>query len=199
MTINRRSVLASLAVAPFGALLTQAQSPGAPRQFKAISSRDRIAQKYFPNVVLTTHEGKKVRFYDDLVKNKIVIFNFMYARCEGVCMPITKNLVKVQRLLGDRVGRDIHMYSLTLKPEEDTPKKLAHYIHMHKIGPGWKFLTGKPEDLELLRRKLGYVDPDPEVDKVKSNHIGMIKYGNEPFERWGGCPAMSKPASMARL
>jgi protein SCO1 len=193
MTMNRRSVLASLAVAPVGALIAQAQAPRVARQFKTISSRDRIVQRYFPNVLLTTHDGKKVRFYDDLVKDKIVIFNFMYAKCEGICMPITRNLVKVQKLLGDRVGRDIHMYSFTLKPEEDTPMKLAHYMHMHKIGPGWKFLTGKPEDLELLRRKLGYVDPDPEVDKVKSNHIGVIKYGNEPFERWGGCPAMSKP------
>jgi protein SCO1 len=193
MNVNRRELVTMLGTVPVFGLLTQAQTREVASRFKSISSRERIRQRYFPNLELTTHEGKKVRFYDDLVKDKIVIFNFMYAKCEGICMPITMNLVKVQKLLGDRVGRDIHMYSLTLKPEEDTPMKLAHYAHMHKVGPGWKFLTGKPEDLELLRRKLGYVDPDPEVDKVKSNHIGVIKYGNEPFERWGGCPAMSKP------
>ena len=191
--MNRRTMVGLLGTAPFAGLIAQAQTTELARKFKSISSRERIRQRYFPNLVLTTHEGKKVKFYDDLVKDKIVIFNFMYAKCEGKCMPITNNLVKVQKLLGDRVGRDIFMYSLTLKPEEDTPMKLAHYAHMHKVGPGWKFLTGKPADLELLRRKLGYVDPDPEVDKVKSNHIGVIKYGNEPFERWGGCPAMSKP------
>jgi protein SCO1/2 len=92
------------------------------------------------------------------------------------------------------MGRDIFMYSFTLKPQEDTPGKLAHYAHMHKVKPGWTFLTGTPADMELVRRKLGYVDPDPEVDKDKSNHLGVIKYGNEPFERWGGCPAMSKPS-----
>jgi protein SCO1/2 len=47
--------------------------------------------------------------------------------------------------------------------------------------------------MELLRQKLGYVDPDPVVDKDKSNHIGIVKYGNEPLERWGGCPGMSSP------
>jgi protein SCO1/2 len=196
--MNRRTMVGLLGTAPFVGLLAQAQTPEVARRFKDIPSRERIRQRYFPNLVLTTHGGKKVRFYDDLVKDKIVIFNFMYAKCEGICMPITMNLVKLQKLLGNRVGRDIFMYSLTLKPEEDTPMKLAHYAHMHKVGPGWKFLTGKPEDIETLRRKLGYVDPDPEVDKVKSNHIGVIKYGNEPLERWGGCPAMSKPTWIAK-
>lgn len=187
-----------LATAPFvGELLVRGQTsehvsnPG--RKFKVIPSRERIRQRYFPNLTLTAHTGKKVRFYDDLIKDKIVIFNFMYAKCEGICMPITMNLRKVQDLLGDRMGRDIFMYSFTLKPEEDTPGKLAHYAHMHKVKPGWTFLTGSPADMEVVRRKLGYVDPDPEVDKDKSNHIGVIKYGNEPLERWGGCPAMSKP------
>lgn len=190
--MNRRNLIGLLGTVPFVGLLTQAQTRDAARQFKDIPSRERIRQRYFPNLVLTTHDGEKVRFYDDLVKDKIVIFNFMYAKCEGICMPVTMNLVKVQKLLGDRVGRDIFMYSLTLKPEEDTASKLASYAHMHKVGPGWKFLTGSSADLELLRRKLGYVDPDPEVDKDKSNHIGVIKYGNEPLQRWGGCPAMSK-------
>jgi len=98
----------------------------------------------------------------------------------------------VQALFGDRVGRDIFMYSFTLKPEEDTPSKLAHYAHMHNVKPGWSFLTGSPDDMELIRRKLGYTDPDPVVDKDKANHIGVIKYGNEPLQRWGGCPGMSK-------
>lgn len=195
--MNRRTMVGLLGTAPFvGGLLVRGQTSDpmtdlAPK-FKNIPSRERIRERYFPNVVLTTHTGKKVRFYDDLVKDKIVVFNFMYAKCEGICMPITMNLRKVQDLLGARMGRDIFMYSFTLKPQEDTPGKLAHYAHMHKVKPGWTFLTGTPADMELVRRKLGYVDPDPEVDKDKSNHIGVIKYGNEPFERWGGCPAMSK-------
>ena len=198
--IDRRSLLAALGAAPLaGGLLAQAQtqtqtdtsSPLA--RFKNVSSRERTQQKYFPNLVLTTHEGKKVKFYDDLVKDKIVIFNMMYAKCEGICMPITHNLLKVQKLLGKRVGKDIFMYSFTLKPKEDTVKVLNQYARMHKVKPGWYFITGSVDDMETLRRKLGYVDPDPEVDKDKSNHIGVIKYGNEPIERWGGCPGLSSP------
>jgi protein SCO1/2 len=193
--MNRRSLIALLGTAPFvGGLITEAQTPESKPRFKDISSRERIRQRYFPNLVLTNHLGKKVRLYDDLIKDKIVIINMMYAKCEGICVPITRNLLKVQTLLGDRMGRDIFMYSFTLKPEEDTPGRLAHYAHMHHVKPGWSFLTGSRADMEMIRRKFGYVDPDPEVDKDKSNHIGVIKYGNEPLQRWGGCPGMSKPS-----
>lgn len=191
--MNRRSLVALLGAAPFAGLLTHAQKPASGSRFKDIPSRERIRQRYFPNLVLTNHLGQKVRFYDDLIKDKIVIMNMMYAKCDGICMPITRNLLKVQTLLGDRVGRDIFMYSFTLKPAEDTVKALRHYAHMHQVKPGWSFLTGTVADMEILRRKLGYVDPDPEVDKDKANHIGVIKFGNEPLERWGGCPGLSKP------
>jgi len=198
--LKRRKLVAALGAAPFAVpVLTAAQSLESGSKFKVIPSRERIRQRYFPNLILTTHEGRKVRFYDDLVKDKMVVFNFMYAKCEGICTPITRNLVRVQKALGERVGKDIFMYSFTLKPKEDTPAALEHYAHMHKVQPGWLFLTGSADDMELLRRKLGYVDPDPEVDKDLSNHIGVLKYGNEPLERWGGCPGMTDPDYIAEM
>ena len=195
---KRRSLVAALGAAPFVVpLLARAQTLDTPRKFKEIPSRDRIRDRYFPNLVLTTHEGRKVKFYDDLVKDKIVVFNMFYAKCEGICSPVTRNLVRVQNLLGDRVGKDIFFYSFSLKPKEDTVPALAHYAEMHKVKPGWLFLTGSADDMELIRRKLGFVDPDPEVDKDTSNHIGVLKYGNEPLQRWGGCPGMQAPDAIA--
>src|SRR5918998_2481154 len=180
--LKRRSLIATLGAAPFAVpLLAHAQALDVNPRFKKISSRERIRQRYFPNLVLTAHDGRKLKFYDDLIKDKIVIFNMFYAQCEGVCSPITRNLVRVQKILGNRVGKDIFMYSFTLKPKEDTVSAMKHYAHMHKVKPGWLFLTGSVDDMETLRRKLGYVDPDPEVDKDKNNHIGVVKYGNEPF------------------
>mgnify|MGYP003288401628 FL=1 len=195
--LKRRSLIATLGAAPFAVpLLAHAQAPDAPK-FKTIPSRERIRDRYFPNLVLTAHDGRKLKFYDDLVKDKIVIFNMFYAHCEGICVPITRNLVRLQQVLGDRVGKDIFMYSFTLKPKEDNVEALKHYAHMHKVKPGWLFLTGSANDMETIRRKLGFVDPDPVVDKDLSNHIGVIKYGNEPLERWGGCPGMSSPEWIA--
>ena len=192
--ISRRKMLAGLAVAPLaGGLVTRASNLIEPSQGGATSSRAKLQARYFPNFEVTTHEGKKVRFYDDLVKDKIVVINFMYAQCEGICAPITRNLKRVQSLLGKRVGRDIFMYSISLKPEEDNPQKLKHYVQMHRIKPGWTFLTGKPDEIDTLRRKLGFSDSKAKLDKDLTNHIGMIRYGNEARQWWAMCPGQANP------
>jgi hypothetical protein len=72
-----------------------------------------------------------------------------------------------------------------LRPAEDTPKVLAEYAKAYKVGPGWQFLTGHPKDIELLRQKLGFIDRDPVRDADRSNHIGMLRWGNEPHTLWG--------------
>lgn len=176
-----------------------AEGPAPPTKFKVISPRERVRQRYFPDLVLTTHEGRRVRLYDDLIKDKIVIINFMYAKCDGICPPVTANLVKVQNLLGDRMGRDIFINSFTLKPEQDTPAALKRYADAYKVKPGWSFITGSPADLETVRRKLGFTDPDPVRDADKTNHIGNISYGNEPMIRWGGAPGTSRPEWIVKM
>lgn len=153
---------------------------------------------YFPNVVLRTQDDQSVRFYDDLVQGKIVVINFMYAECKGICTPVTANLVKVQKTLGERVGKDIFLYSITLDPAHDTPKVLKHYAGMHGIKSGWELLTGKRADIETLRRKLGFVDTDPKVDRDRSRHIGMLRFGNEALDRWAMCPSLSAPDQIVK-
>src|SRR5258705_13526090 len=186
--MNRRKLLATLAVAPLAAGVV-ARAASSDNKFKVPeSSREKLQKRYFPNFELTTHEGKKVHFYADLIKDKIVVINFMYAKCEGSCMPITMNLKRVQNLLGVRVGRDIFMYSITLKPEEDTPQALKHYVHMHRIKPGWTFLTGEPDEINTLRRSLGFKDAKARLDKDLTNHTGMVKYGNEARQWWAMFP-----------
>jgi len=151
----------------------------------------------FPNVPLITHEGKAVRFYDDLVKNKTVMINFMYARCGDICPGMTANLKLVQKELGDRVGKDIFMYSITLEPEQDTPKVLKAYAELFHVQPGWTFLTGKKADIEELRKHLGFSFSDPTLDKDKTQHIGVVKFGIESLERWGMSPALGDPKYIA--
>ena len=146
-----------------------------------------------PNVEVQTHQGRTVRFYDDLVRDKLVVINMMYAGCNNTCPPATHNLVKVQEMLQDRVGRDIFMYSLTLRPDQDRPEDLAHFARMHGVHPGWLFLTGKPRDLERLRLALGFYDPDPKVDRQDGRHVGMVRIGNDSFRRWGMTPSLADP------
>jgi protein SCO1/2 len=117
----------------------------------------------------------------------------MYASCNNTCPPMTHNLVRVQQLLADRIGKDIFMYSITLKPEQDTAPDLAHYARLNGVGPGWLFLTGAPPDIEALRYALGFYDPDPVVDQREGRHVGMVRIGNDPFQRWGMAPALAEP------
>lgn len=198
--IDRRHWLAlSGAALVGGGLATRALGQNSIKAGYVRTPRERIRDRNLPNFTLTTHEGRQVKFYDDLVRDKIVLINMMYAQCQGVCTPITANLVRVHKLLGDRVGRDIFMYSITIQPERDTPQALKHYADMHKIksGTGWELLTGRPDEIEILRRKLGFVDPDPVVDKDKSNHIGNVRYGNEPHMIWGACPGLARAGAIA--
>jgi protein SCO1/2 len=200
MTVTRRHWLATVGAAPvMGALAARAQTPSVDGNVKPrLSGRERIRLHHLPNVELTAHTGRQVHFYDDLVKDKKVIINFMYARCEGICVPVTMNLVRVQKLLGDRVGRDIFMYSITLKPAEDSAESLREYAAQYHIGPGWLFLTGSPPDIEHLRRALGFTNADPVEDADTSNHIGMLRYGVEPLTRWAACPGMANPEHIVR-
>jgi protein SCO1/2 len=199
VAVTRREWLTALSIAPFLARRTAQAWDGGPANGRPVlTGRDRIRMHHLPNVVLTTHTGKQVRFYDDLVKDKKVIINFMYVKCEGICLPVTRNLVRVKKLLGDRVGRDIYMYSITLKPADDSLDDLRQYAERHDVGDGWMFLTGAPADVDRLRRALGFSYPDPVEDADLSNHIGMVRFGAEPLTRWAACPGMGNPEHIAR-
>ncbi len=150
----------------------------------------------FPNVPLLTHEGKLVNFYDDLIKDKTVLINFMYVRCGEICPGMTVNLKRVQEELGERMGKDVFMYSISL--DQDTPEILKAYAELFKTKPGWTFLTGKKDDIELIRTKLGVKSPNPELDKDKTQHTGMLKYGVESLERWGMTAALGDPKQIAK-
>jgi protein SCO1/2 len=138
---------------------------------------------YFPNIPLTAHDGRKVRFFDDLIKDKVVMINFIYTRCPDACPLETARLRQVQKLLGDRVGKDVFMYSITIDPENDTQEVLRAYAEKFKIGPGWLFLRGKDEDVTLLRKKLGMFDEGKKADNFKDHNISLI-IGNQKTGQW---------------
>jgi protein SCO1/2 len=203
--INRRTLFTGLAVTPLAAAIaasgrsSDAAAPAPKRRFPQVSGREMLRQRYFPNTELTTSAGRKVRFYDDLLKDRIVVINLMYADCDGICPVTTANLKRVRTLLREQITRDVFIYSLTLRPEQDSPKALRAYAEMHGVNdPNWLFLTGKPEEVDVLRHKLGFADPDPEVDRDKSRHSGMLRYGNEPACVWGTCQSSAEPEWIAQ-
>src|ERR1700722_5955388 len=163
--LSRRDMLGMLGMAPLavgGIARAYGETPVAPAaQTMASKARRRIQEQHLPNLPLITHEGKRVLFYDDLVRTKNVSMTFFYANCEEICPLVMANLAKVQRLLGEQVGRDLHMYSFTLKPTEDTVDTLREHRKMLGAKPGWTFLTAKPEDCETLSAATGFIEPRP--------------------------------------
>jgi protein SCO1/2 len=194
--MNRRKLfqmLRTAAVPAAAAAIAQGGSIVGPKPGCTTPAHEGPRAGFFPNFVVMDQDGTKARFYEDLVRGKIVLFNFFYADCEARCPLYTANLVKVHALLGNRVGRDIFMYSITLDPVHDKPRVLKEYMKMHGVQPGWTFLTGRPAEIEELRKRLGFTDIDPAVDKEKSEHLGIIRYGNEKLDRWAACPAATRP------
>jgi protein SCO1 len=148
----------------------------------AAADNPRWGANYFPNVILTTQDGTKVRFYDDVLKGKIVVIDLIYTHCVDACPLETARLVQVQKMLGDRVGKDIFFYSISIDPSHDTPKVLKEYAEKYHVGPGWTFLTGKKADIELISRKLGlYSEPDP---ANRDGHTPSVLVGDEPSGQW---------------
>jgi len=146
-----------------------------------------------PNVTLETHEGRQVRFYDDLVKDRLVVVNMMYANCSNLCPPNTANLLQVQEALREHMGKDVFMYSLTLQPAIDKPLDLRRYMDKFDIKPGWTFLTGEPAHVELLRRRLGFYTLDAAADADLKQHTGMLRIGHDARDRWSMIPALASP------
>jgi protein SCO1/2 len=146
--------------------------------------------EFFTNAVFRTHENKEVRFYDDLIKNKHVVINFIYTRCEGSCPKTTANLLKVQKMLEKRVGHDIFMYSISIKPEEDGPAALKEYAAMYRTKPGWLFLTGSRQDTDTVRMRL-LSEYHPGIDLNPNQHTGMIRVINDSINRWFMSPVQA--------
>ena len=148
-------------------------------------SNDIWGKDYFPNIELTTSKGEKVRFYDDLIKDKVVAVNFIYTSCGEMCPVETARLKTVSQILGDRMGKDVFFYSITIDPDRDSVAVLDAYSKKFKTGEGWTFLTGDEEDIRLLRKKMGlYISTIDEDERELSDHNVNLVIGNQALGRW---------------
>ncbi|HET9597026.1 MAG TPA: SCO family protein [Anaeromyxobacteraceae bacterium] len=172
----RLAIAACLAAAAAGA---QAAPPGSP-----------WGAGHFPDVPLVAQDGRTFRFYDDLVKDRFVVINFVFTRCKAACPMETANLARVQKLLASRIGRDVFMYSISLDPDHDTPAVMNEYAARFRAGPGWLFLTGQRADIERVRASLG-------DRSAWQNHAVGLWLGNDPAGQWTSLSAVDNPGFVA--
>lgn len=189
--IRKRWTTGAAALAACGAAVLAVTLWGA-----SVHAESRWGAAYFPNVTLTTQNGEAVHFYD-LIKGKIVAIDLIYTTCEYNCPLETARLAQVQRLLGDRVGKDVFFYSITIDPAHDTAPVMKAYAERYHAGPGWLFLTGKEADIDLLSKKLGlYSEPDP---NNKDGHMPTLLIGNEATGQWMQGSALDNPQFTATM
>lgn len=151
------------------------------------------AEKYFSDVELINQDGKKVRFYSDVLKDKVVIINTFFTTCTSVCPPLNRNFEKIQEALGDRLGKSAFLISISVDPEMDTPERLKEYGRRFHAREGWTFLTGKKANVEAALYKLGQY-----VEK-KDEHSTIIIIGNEPKGLWKKAIGLAKSEELIKI
>lgn len=139
---------------------------------------------YFTNLPLVTSDGREVAFFDDLLKDRIVVVNFFYTRCTDMCSLTTARLAQLYDWLSERMGRDVFFVSITLDPEHDTPEVLADFAASFGAGKGWTFVTGTRDNIDTIRFKLG------EKAQALALHRTDMVIGNAATGVWRRSSAM---------
>jgi len=162
-------------------------------QVHAQESAPSDAQKYFTDTVLINQDGEKMRFYSDLIKGKTVIIDSFFATCQGSCLPMNRNLEKVQEALGDRLGKDAYIISISVDPTVDTPPALKAYSKKLNARLGWYFLTGDKASVDFVLTKLGQFVDD------KQDHLNIFIIGNERTGLWKKAFGLAKSEELVKV
>jgi cytochrome oxidase Cu insertion factor (SCO1/SenC/PrrC family) len=145
--------------------------PSAPDEDKA--------RQYFTDLPLLTQEGKSVRFYTDVLKDRVVLINFVYTNCKDSCPLVTQQLTQVRDRLGEMFDDPIRFVSISTDPTRDTPQALAEFARKQKADePGWMFLTGEKENVDFIIKRLGQFSPQAEA------HSTLMIAGNVRTRHW---------------
>lgn len=176
----------ALVVALLLAIATAAPSPAPASEISA-------AHDYFGDTELVTHEGERVRFYSDLLDGKVVVINAFFASCEGVCPVMAAKLAEIQSWLGDRLGEEARILSISVDPERDTPAVLADYARRWQARDGWYFLTGEPENVRRVLGRLGAAVEEREA------HTNLLFVGNVPTGLWKKALGVAPAGELAAI
>jgi protein SCO1 len=151
------------------------------------------AARYFTDTVLVDQDGVERKFYSDMIKGKVAIVNVMFTTCENSCPVMEANFSRIQKWLGPRLGEDVRLISISIDPETDTPARLKAYAQRFNAKPGWYFLSGRKDNVDLILRKLGlYVEQ-------KQDHLNLFLIGNDRTGLWKKALGISDPEQLIQV
>ncbi len=154
----------------------------------AVASRLRI-----PDATVYNQNGRRLNFYTDLVKGKTVAINFIFTTCTTICPPLTATFRRVQSELGEHMGRDIELISVSVDPVTDTPARLFDFAAKFKAGPGWTFVTGDQAEIDSLLQAFGVAVAN------KNDHTPTILIGNDATGYWTRAYGLASPTTLVKV
>ena len=146
-----------------------------------------------PDVAVVDQDGHARRFFSDLVQGKVVAINFVFTTCTTICNPQGATFAQIERLLGPKVGRDVHLVSVTIDPTTDTPERLKSWSENLGAAPGWTLVTGERDEILRLLKALGAYTPD------RGRHTPLLLLGNDRQKRWTRAYSLAPAARIAGL
>ncbi len=158
-----------------------------PMAAPAVTAPSRDVRLY--DLPLVDHRGQPVRLQSDLVRDRLVAINFIYTSCTAVCPLLSTVFEQMQAQLGERLGRDVLLISISIDPNVDTPARLQAYADRFHARPGWLFLTGDKGNVDQVLLGLGAYSASP------ADHAAMILVGDGAVGGWTrfyGFPAPEK-------
>jgi cytochrome oxidase Cu insertion factor (SCO1/SenC/PrrC family) len=164
-------------------------NPAAP----AVEPTGSLSSLHIPNTPVYDQDGKRLNFYTDLVKGKTVAINFIFTTCTTICPPLTATFRRVQQELGERIGRDVRLISVSVDPETDVPERLHDFALKFRAGPGWTFVTGNKFEIDALLQALGTAVVN------KNDHTPMVLIGNDSAGYWTRTYGLSSPATLVKI
>jgi cytochrome oxidase Cu insertion factor (SCO1/SenC/PrrC family) len=165
---------------------------GEPAEDPGKTDISRLSFK-IPDVLVHDQEGRRLNFYSDLIKGKTVAINFIFTTCTTICPPLTATFRRVQQDLGERAGRDVHLISISVDPVTDVPERLKTFSARFKAGPGWTFVTGNKQEINLLLKALGANVGD------KNDHTPMILVGNQSANYWTRAYGLAPASTLVKV
>lgn len=178
MKILGLTLLAGLSLAPATLWSQGAPAAAAPAPPAPTAAGESPSAHYFGEIPLVNQDGQTMRLYSDVLKGRVVVINAMFTQCTGACPMMSDSFVKIQDWLGDRLGKDIFLISISVDPTNDTPAKLKEYAARFKARPGWYFLTGSKENVNAALAKLG------QAVEAREAHTNLFLVGNDKTGLW---------------
>ena len=156
-------------------------------------SAEQTSKLNIPDTELLDQDGRKIHFYTDLVKGRTVAINFIFTTCTTICPPLGATFARVQKELGDKVGRDVHFISISVDPATDTPERLKAWGAKFRAGDGWTFVTGNKPQVDELLRALGA------SSARREDHSPTVLVGNDARGNWTRTYGLAKPSQLVQI